>query len=251
MRHFSFILLTACLMMTACHRTHNVRTMTYNVRNCKGIDNIHSCERIANIILNENVEAVALQELDSMTLRYPGQDMLQNLADLTGMHPTYGASIDYRGGKYGIGILTKEKPISWQRIPLPCRSEPRSLLIVELKKYYICSTHLSLHDTDRDASASIIIEELRKLPKPVILAGDFNAEPGEPSIRSLSLAVKFMRGAAERLTFPADRPAIEIDYIGILKAQATDIREVNTYVINAPVESDHRPLVSEFEFKKR
>ena len=251
MKRFALILLLACVAMVACQPSHTMRVMTYNAHNCIGMDGTLSCERIAQVILNENVEAVALQELDSMTMRLPNQDILKNIADLTGMHPTFGASIDFRGGKYGIGVLTREKPISWKRIPLPCRSEPRSLLIVELEDYYFCSTHLSLHAEDRTTSAAIIAEELGKLDKPVIIGGDFNAEPDEEAIQNLLPAIEFMRGAPEKLTYPADTPRIEIDYIGILKAHTKSVSERQSYVVNAPVESDHRPLVSEFEYKKR
>ena len=251
MKRFALILLLACVAMVACQPSHTMRVMTYNAHNCIGMDGALSCERIAQVIINENVEAVALQELDSMTMRLPNQDILKNIADLTGMHPTFGASIDFRGGKYGIGVLTREKPISWKRIPLPCRSEPRSLLIVELEDYYFCSTHLSLHAEDRTTSAAIIAEELGKLNKPVIIGGDFNAEPDEEAIQNLIPAIEFMRGAPEKLTYPADTPRIEIDYIGILKAQTKSVSERQSYVVNAPVESDHRPLVSEFEYKKR
>lgn len=249
-RLFLLLAILPLALNTSCQQSVHTRLMSYNVRNCTGIDGEHSPERIANIITAENVEAVALQELDSMTMRYPGEDILGKLAELTGMYPTYGASIDYRGGKYGIGVLTKEKPISWKRIPLPCHSEPRSLLIVELDKYYFCSTHLSLHSVDRDSSAGKILYELSKLDKPVIIAGDFNATPDEESIKRLSQGFHFV-SSPTKLTFPADKPQIEIDYIGILRTHAIEIKEAKTYVVEAAVESDHRPLVSEVEFKKR
>ena len=250
MKRFALILLLACVALTACQPSRTMRVMTYNVHNCIGMDGTLSCERIAQVITNENVEVVALQELDSMTMRIPNQDILKNIADLTNMHPTFGASIDFRGGKYGIGILTKEKPISWKRIPLPCRSEPRSLLIVELEDYYFCSTHLSLHSEDRESSAAIIAEELSKLNKPVIIGGDFNAEPDEEAMARLSNVISFA-SSPTKLTYPADTPEIEIDYIGIYRRSASEYKIGETYVVDAPIESDHRPLVCEFSFKKQ
>ena len=124
------------------------------------------------------------------------------------------------------------------------------MLIVELEKYYFCSTHLSLHTEDRDSSADIILSELSALDKPVIIAGDFNATPDEESIKHLTEGFHFV-SSPTKLTFPADKPEIEIDYIGLLLARATEIEEVETYVVEAAVESDHRPLVSEIDFKKR
>lgn len=244
---FAIITLAAA---TSCQKQVHTRLMTYNVCNCTGLDGIHSCERIATTISGLNVDAVALQELDSMTTRYPGEDMLSQLADLTGMYSTYGASIDFRGGKYGIGILTREKPLSWKRIPLPCRSEPRSLLIVELEDYYFCSTHLSLHTEDRLSSAEIIRSELGSLDKPVVIAGDFNATPDEAAMMHLSNDFHFVN-TPTMFTYPANEPRIEIDYIGISYNNTADIEEVESYVVEARVESDHRPLVSELKFKKR
>lgn len=250
MKRIALILLLSCVALTACQPSNTLRVMTYNVHNCIGMDGTLSCERIAQVITNENVEVVALQELDSMTMRIPNQDILKNLADLTGMHPTFGASIDYRGGKYGIGVLTREKPISWKRIPLPCRSEPRSLLIVELEDYFFCSTHLSLHAEDRVTSAAIIAKELGKLNKPVIIAGDFNAEPNEESITRLSDDICFA-SSPTKFTYPADKPEIEIDYIGIYNKNVSKHKVIEAYVVDAPIESDHRPLVSELQFKKQ
>ncbi|MBR2419860.1 MAG: hypothetical protein IKB14_04000, partial [Rikenellaceae bacterium] len=110
MKHLTLILTAAiAIVLASCSRgpiTANL--MCYNVHNCVGLDDSLSCERIARIINDAEVEAVALQELDSMTTRYPGHDILSEVAALTDMYPTYAASIDYRGGKYGIGILTKE-----------------------------------------------------------------------------------------------------------------------------------------------
>lgn len=249
-RLFLLTAIIALAFVTSCQKHVHTRLATYNVCNCTGLDRVHSCERIASIISNLNIEAIALQELDSMTMRYPGEDILSQLADLTGMHPTYGASIDFRGGKYGIGILTKEKPLSWKRIPLPCRSEPRSLLIVELEDYYFCSTHLSLHAADRLSSAEIINSELGSLNKPVIIAGDFNATPDEESMVRLSNKFHFAN-TPTMFTYPADEPNIEIDYIGISYNHTSDITELESYVVDAAVESDHRPLVSELKFKKR
>lgn len=97
----------ATIFATSCRRGEQaeLRLMSYNVRNCRGLDDSVSYERIARIITDANADAVAIQELDSMTTRYPQQDVLGNLATLTGMYPTYAPSIDYAGGKYGIGML--------------------------------------------------------------------------------------------------------------------------------------------------
>lgn len=249
MRNIITLLVAAFALcsIVACDNSSSHRIMSYNVRNCNGLDNKIDYQRIANIIKNANVEAVAVQELDSMSARYPNQDVLKNLADLTGMYPTFAPSINYQGGKYGIGMLTKEKPLSHRRVALPCRSEPRSLLIVELEDYYYCCTHLSLHAEDRETSIGIIVDELSKLDKPVMIAGDFNAEPEEKAMKMMAEDfVIFKKDATSPYTFPANKPDIEIDYICLFKSGEVSKFEVLEHsVIDAPVESDHRPIVAE------
>lgn len=239
------LLLAAAFVVGCSPRPFTARLMCYNVHNCVGLDDSLSCERIARIINDADVEAVALQELDSMTARYPGHDMLSEVAALTSMHPTYAASIDYRGGKYGIGILTREKPLSFRRVPLPCSSEPRSLLIVELEDYYYCCTHLSLHEVDRIESVRIITRELAQLDKPALIAGDFNALPNSLPMMAMQRQFDIFEKQGSPFTFPADKPEREIDYICLYKG-AGDVAEVVSHtVVSAPVESDHAPIVAE------
>lgn len=253
MKRISLIIIAAvALAFVACgSKQISTRVLCYNVHNCVGLDGELSCERIAKIINDADADAVAIQELDSMTTRHPGHDMLSELAELTGMHPTFAPSIDYKGGKYGIGMLTKEKPISYRRVPLPCRSEPRSLLIVELEDYYYCCTHLSLHEEDRVTSAGIIVEELSKLDKPVMIAGDFNAAPTSEFMKIMGEHFHvFKKTDGEGFTFRADKPFSEIDYICLFTDKGAKAEVASHTVINAPVESDHRPIVADVVITK-
>ena len=247
MKHFSilFTLFALCVLSSCGPRQIHTRLMCYNVHNCVGLDGELSVERIAGVINNAEVEAVALQELDSMTTRYPGHDMLSEVAALTGMHATYAPTIDYRGGKYGIGMLTREKPISYRQVPLPCRSEPRALLIVELEDYYYCCTHLSLHEEDRITSVAIIIDELSKLDKPAIIAGDFNALPNSFPMMALGRKFHIFEKSGTPYTFPANEPKREIDYVALYTGGGATAEVVEHRVLSAPVESDHAPMVAE------
>lgn len=247
----AIIAVAAAIIAVSCGRAqHETRLMSYNVRNCLGLDSTVSYDRVAEVINAARPDAVAVQELDSMTTRYPGQDVLRNLAERTGMHPVFAGSIDYRGGKYGIGMLTREKPLSFRRVPLPCRSEPRSLLIVELPDYYYCSTHLSLNAEDRISDVRIIIDELSKLDKPVFIAGDFNAEPDEEAMRLLAGHFTIFDKENGPCTYPADKPEIEIDYICQYAAGPGPAGRAMTYKVieEATVESDHRPIVADIVF---
>lgn len=158
----------------------NLCIMSYNTHNCIGMDGKMDFGRIAKVISDVAPDVVALQELDSATTRNKGVYSLQELAKLTKMNYIYGPAIDYAGGRYGIGMLSKEKPIKVIRMPLPGREESRMLLIVEFKKYVLMATHFSLTEEDQKTSANMILAQakiLGKLHKPIFLAGDMNSVP--------------------------------------------------------------------------
>ena len=119
-----------------------VRVMSYNVHNCIGSDGIKSYKRCAEIILDAKPDIVAIQEVDSMASRRNNCYVLGEMAKHCGYHPYYGKTIPFQGGAYGIGVLTKEKALSVEFHRLPCRKEPRGLLVVEMKDYYLLATHL-------------------------------------------------------------------------------------------------------------
>jgi len=226
-----------------------VRLMSYNVRNCKGMDLTVDYQRVADVINSVAPYVVAVQELDSMTSRYPGADVLAILAEKTGMYPVYSPSIEYRGGKYGHGMLSKEKPLSYRTLPLPCRSEPRSLLIVEFKDFYYCSAHLSLHKADRIKSVDIIVNEMGSQKKPVLFCGDLNARPNEESMKYLTEYFTPLSDTA-KFTFPASKPNQCIDYILIYnKGGKQKYTLVDNCVVDAPVQSDHRPIYVDVKLK--
>lgn len=220
------------------------RAMTYNVHTCRGTDNKVDYQRIADVINRADVEVVALQELDSMTTRYPNQHQLQNLADLTDMHATFGAAINRGVGKYGVGVLTKEKPLSHYRVPLPCSSEPRVLLVVEMEDYYFCCTHFSLIEEYRTKAVEIIIEEAKKLDKPMVVAGDLNAVRNSTPLRLLQSSFYLLGNGLGSNSFPSSNPVKEIDFVSVYKDDGDVVVKLNSHsVLDVPIVSDHLPVV--------
>lgn len=215
-----------------------VRILCYNIRNGVGMDDQVRYDRIVGVIKNIKPHVAALQELDSATERSRGVDVLGHLAEQTGMFATYGAAIDYRGGKYGVGVLTREKPVRTYTVPLPGTEEKRVLLVVELSEMVLFCTHLSLTEKDRIASVAIINGERRKFKKPVFLAGDLNDQPQSASIGALKQEWQVLSGDAP--TYPADTPDRCIDYIFGARQKPYKVKE--NKVVAEPVASDHRPL---------
>jgi endonuclease/exonuclease/phosphatase family metal-dependent hydrolase len=218
-----------------------LKILTYNVRNCKGMDNVTDYERVAKVISRINADVVALQELDSVTERSRRIDVLAELARKTGMFPTYNSSIRFQGGAYGIGFLTHEEPIYTEALPFPGSEEKRSILIIEMAKYVVCCTHFSLTQRDRAESVDIINQLLSKYKKPVFLAGDLNAEASSPEIIKLSETWQKLNDPLDP-TFPANKPAECIDFIMSKKTESFQIKVIESSIEDEPVASDHLPV---------
>lgn len=145
---------------------NTLRIMSYNIRNGRGMDDMIDFRRTAEVINKVCPDVVAVQELDSVTGRSGGKDVLREIAGLTLMHHIYAPAIDYDGGKYGIGMLSKEKPLGYRYLSLPGREEARALLVVEFEKYIYCCTHLSLTEEDRMLSLPVIRQVAASANKP-------------------------------------------------------------------------------------
>lgn len=226
------------------------RVMTYNVRNGIGLDGVTDFARIGRLIKSQRPMVVALQEIDSITCRSNGKDVIEAIAMAAGMKGYFAPAIDYDGGKYGIGILCRDEPLSIERYPLPGREEARTLVAAEFPEFVFACTHLSLTEEDRIASLAIIKELARKTAakdKPLILAGDFNDTPESLFIQSLLANFRSLTSLSDP-TFPADRPEELIDYIVVSRGSEGDkISAKKAEVIAEPMMSDHRPVIVNFE----
>lgn len=235
-----FVVLIALLLgmaLVSLGQNQQLQIMSYNVRHCAGMDMVVDYDRTANVIVQQQPDVVALQELDSMTGRSGRHDQLGELASRTGYHPVFGAAIEFNGGQYGVGILTREIPLSTKRIPLP-GDEPRVLLVAELEDYVIACTHLDLDKVQRLASVTLIVEEAQRWQKPFLLAGDWNDTPDSELLKVMTQHFTVLTG--DEATYPADEPTECIDYVGVFDGRA---EAIESHVIDEPEASDHRPLV--------
>ena len=215
----TLLLAVCCGLAAACtQRQERLKLMSYNIRNGIGIDNIQDIGRIARVILREAPDLVALQELDSATLRVDG----------------------FAGGSYGIGLLSRTEPLAVRSIPLPGREEARVLLMAEFPDYTVCITHLSLTPEDRLASLPIIREATDTCRKPVLLAGDFNTGNAAAVLAGLGGGFRILSDTT-RMTFPSDNPAVRIDYI-LGRGLPTSATVAESAVDHTATASDHCPL---------
>lgn len=254
-----FAIALAALVVAGCRGVpfwgnREIRLASYNIYHCENKGKSVDCARTAEVLRRERPDFIALQEVDSVTLRSKGQDQAAELGKLLGMHATYARALRYQGGGYGIAVLSREKPLSVARIPLPGR-EPRMLLLCEFEDLWFGSTHFSLQATNRLKSAEIVRREVaaRAASKPVFLAGDWNARPrsGELSAIRGFMTVLSDENSRTYHGFKPFEPGSEhcIDYIAVDSGHADDFSVTASHVEPDYETSDHCPVFVTVERK--
>ena len=233
------LILAVVLMGVTAAEAQRVRVMSYNVKNGMGVDGITSIERCSDVIRKVNPDVVAIQEVDSVNRRN-NYYVLGRMAEQTGYHAYYGPTIKYRGGKYGIGVLSKKPALSTKFYPMPHRREDRGVLVVEFKKYYLVCTHLSgqyIRD-GRCVQVDVIREAVSGLKKPVFIAGDMNARPGTPVMKAFKEFAVVLSDENKK-TAPSNDPRGCIDYV---LGTNGSFKVLDEEVIYGCFASDHLPL---------
>jgi endonuclease/exonuclease/phosphatase family metal-dependent hydrolase len=232
-----------------------LRVLTYNIHHGEGVDGRFDLQRLADIMNGAAADVIALQEVDRGTLRAGGVDQLAELARLTGMHPVFGKAMNYQGGEYGVGVLSRA-PVRQARnrqLPGSPEREPRTALTVELDlratgpRVSFTTTHL---DQGRDlmdqvAQASYLAAGLSAGSGDAhILAGDLNTRPDTLTMQIL--ARRWTDTFAEPPPDANGRPRRRIDYVMVQPASSW--RTVEARYIDAPLASDHQPLSVSLEW---
>ena len=227
----------------------SLRMMTYNIQHGAGTDDVIDLDRQAAVIRDAMPDVVGLQEVDSCVKRSGYKPQAALLGSKTGMYATFGGAIPLTGGKYGVAILSKEKPLSHRNIPLP-GNEKRTLLVCEFQEYVFACTHLDLDEDCRLASLPIILEEVARWEKPFFICGDWNDIPSSTLISRMKTKgfrmLSYVSNTSTYFTYPAGMPKKLIDYIASYGKVYNSI--VSRKVLNEPEASDHRPVLVEVNF---
>ena len=232
------IVLVCCVVGVTAASAQKVRVMSYNVKNGYGLDGVKAIERCADVIREVQPNVVAVQEVDSCTRRNKFYVLGKMAEKAGGYHAYFGPTIPHTGGKYGIGVLSKKPALSVEFHRLPCRREPRGLLVVEFDKYYMLCTHLSLNEEDRVTSVGIIRDVVSKLDKPAFIAGDMNARPTSKPMEAFKEYAQVLSND-KKFTIPSNEPRACIDYILGVNGTFKVLKDVVGYDI---LYSDHLPL---------
>ncbi len=228
-----------------------VRVLTFNILHGATTKGDFDLDKIAEVINNVNPDFVALQEVDFKTNRARNYDLATELGLRTKMAPLFGKAMDFDGGGYGEGVLSKYPIIASRNVPLPHSpgNEPRSALeiTVELPSgdtIRFIGTHLEhqQESPDRLYQAQKINDAFLGNQFPTILAGDLNDTPKSKPIALLKRYWEDASGENQEPTYPSENPQKKIDYIfyrptGLWKT-------LETKVICDTIASDHCAVFS-------
>ena len=231
-----------------------VRVMTYNIHHGRGMDERVDLDRIGKLIREQNVDLVALQEVDKGTQRTDGIDIAADLAALTGMHFVFEKNIDFQGGEYGNAILSRHPILTStnRHYKMLRPGEQRGMLSATIevngRKLIFVATHLDYRPDPAERISNVgEIEEFVSASgtNPIIIAGDFNHTRGA----TVHLGMKEMftdsweaAGDGDGFTYSSELPTKRIDYIYLFPKTAWSAQSADVLSSDA---SDHLPLVVE------
>ncbi|QDU65211.1 endonuclease/exonuclease/phosphatase family protein [Engelhardtia mirabilis] len=234
-----------------------LRVVSYNIRHGVGLDDQLDLERTAGVLRDLAPDFVGLQEVDLDCERSGGVNQVHQLAAELAMHPAFGGFMDYQGGRYGMGILSRHPIVDAYSLRLPDGNEPRVALVVEAQlpggeRVLVVSVHFDWVEDDafRFAQATALAEFLADLGQPYILLGDFNDGPNSRTLGLFrALATEAAKPPSDPLTFPADGALKEIDFVFCSPPADWSVESVD--VIDEPLASDHRPVLAELRLLTR
>jgi endonuclease/exonuclease/phosphatase family metal-dependent hydrolase len=253
-------LLAACAGAGQGGGEREVTVLVYNIHAGKDTARQNNLARVADLIRRTGADLVLLQEVDRNTQRSGPEDQPAVLARLTGYSVSFGRTIGFQGGDYGIALLSRWPIQRDTLIPLtvvapPGRTaegrEQRGVLLALVAApggaLAVLNTHLD-HTGDDVWRVQEIAGVLRAAATvdarevPLLVGGDLNALPESPIHQDLR-AAGFRDawpecGTGEGMTFPVAAPARRIDYLYLAGAA----RCVDARVLPSDA-SDHRPLL--------
>lgn len=232
-----------------------IKFLTFNIYHGETMKGDFDLDVIAKVINDANPDFVALQEVDFKTNRAKKYDLVSELGIRTKMCPLFAKAMDFDGGEYGEGILSKHSIVSSRNVNLPYTNgnEPKNAVEIVARipsgdTIAFVGTHLDYKEieTDRINQVKKINEVFLKNKYPTILAGDLNAEPNSNTMKIL----EEKWGASydkknPQFTFPSKKPEKTIDYV--LFSPKGKWKVVSSEVIQNSVASDHCALLVTLE----
>ncbi|KAA1144481.1 endonuclease [Citrobacter portucalensis] len=256
------------------HDAPQLVVATYNIGKNEASKNVSDFTALNTAIKNLKADIIAVPEVDNKTGRSKNIDQLKTIADANHMYYAFGKSLDFDGGEYGLGVLSKYKITHSQVIKLPSGdAEQRVLLLAQISlpgfetPVTMMVTHLDWQKdpATRTAQARSILDvaigdapsDFKDIASSVkILAGDFNSTADEQPIKEIEYFFNpVLKKGTDYRSWPAVNPAIDIDHIFTFKGQKWNITQLTIPHDSTSFQwskaSDHLPVVAHMELTEQ
>jgi len=154
---------------------------SFNIKRGSEVD--YDMTRVAALIAQANPDIVGLQEVEVLSERTAGRDLVKELAEAAGYsHWQFVKTMDNRGGEYGTAILSRYPIVSFENLPLDIYEgdEPRTaghfVLDVNGAEVDYYNTHFSYKYKEFIARQAEQMNEFaaEKGRRGLIITADFN-----------------------------------------------------------------------------
>lgn len=245
-----------------------IKVATYNIGKNEVGKNITDFTFLNDAIKRIDADIITVSEVDNKKERSGKVDQIKRIADANNLYYAFGKAIDFDGGEYGVGILSKHKIVHSQVVNLPSgKAEQRVLLLSQVvvpgfdSPIIIMATHLDWQKNPEvrltqarhilDISIGDVPSEFGDIASAVkILSGDFNSTSEEQPIKEIQYFWNLVRETgADYRSWPAINPAIDIDHIFTFKGQQWRVDKFNIPHDSDRFKwskvSDHLPVIVE------
>jgi endonuclease/exonuclease/phosphatase family metal-dependent hydrolase len=241
-----------------------MRLLLYNIRYATGTgaafhlpvpgagylrSNPRVLENITRFIKSVDPDIVGLIEVDTGSIRSGRVNQAEVIADSLGHYSTYQCKYGTSSFNTLVPIVNKQANaflaaprVEGERFHYFDTGIKRLIIELELDDVCVFLVHLSLKFRHRQSQLRHLFELVKRSPKPVLVAGDFNTFWGEHEMALFMEAAGLRSANRERLpSYPARRPRMELDFILHTRGIAID-----SFSVPEVTFSDHRPLVCDF-----
>lgn len=251
-----------------------LRVATYNIGKNEASSNVTDFTALNSAISMINADIIAVTEVDNKTLRSQKINQLETIATANKMYYAFGKALDFDGGEYGLGLLSKYKILRSQTVKLPSGdAEQRVALLAQVEvpgfdsSPIIMVTHFDWQKdpTIRTQQARYLLDlsigdaasDFKDIASSIkILAGDLNSTRDEQPIQEIRYFFDEVRkDGTDTRSWPAVNPAIDIDHIFTFKGQKWDVKKLEI-PHNSPefiwsAASDHLPVIVDLELSEQ
>lgn len=252
----------------------HLKVATYNIGKNDASGDVTDFTALNTAIKKINADIITVVEIDNKTARSQKIDQLKEIADANHLHYTFGKALDFDGGEYGIGILSKYDIGHAQVINLPSgKAEQRVALLAQIavpgfdSPVVMMATHLDWQKDPEvrlmqaryllDLSIGDASSDFKDIASSIkILAGDFNTTKDEQPLKEIGFFFNPVeKQGTDYRTWPAVNPAIDLDHIFTFKGQKWNVKKMAIPQDSADftwsAASDHLPVIADLELTEQ